>query len=195
MNALEAADKAVSLLLSAFKHGNQRDQILSAARRLAFIPGGRIKACNHLLTLADKYADHVDSRMRFKSERTYYKANISAEFGSIDMLLARDILAPEWKALAQERNSDGSDWDAFNLKVKAIRVAWKVDRHFKKRPYLLFRTFLMASRCNKRRLAGTLATKAVGHLLPVELVDMVRDAICSTKKVRRHIQILNVRND
>jgi len=62
-------------------------------------------------------------------------------------------------------------------------VRKKVDAAFDNGLYPMISSLGMLHACEMRRLSGVLATKTVGHLLPPELVEMVRDSIQGEEEV------------
>lgn len=155
-------------------------------RRLANLDDdGRLKAMELLLEAADDYCSE-NGMFNFKRLPEDYHDG-GEELIPMEKLMC-DLIREQYTASQRSK----TDWVPEELmekmnEVRSERYACEVD--FGEcdptdREHLFDESLSLLEIVWSRRVATVLATRAVGHLLPPELVDMVRDCICSDVELR-----------
>ena len=187
----EAAYDGVRLLISTFDHSGLKSRNLDAIKTLASMPGGVTKARDALLLFANKYVDYILWRREVDEEPPKYKfynrGITTCYFSDVDTLFAREVLGRKWKALAIEAGRQSSRWKAAKVQKMLRRINRRFDTEFNKTPDLFARSEELLRRCKRRQVAGMLAFRAVGHLLPPELVEMVQEEMHSAENIKVYI--------
>lgn len=183
--ALAAADRGVNILLDIFGNSGMKKRVLCSIKHLVSVPGGQQLASTYVLTFADKHVAYI-LEQRAVAEETdgvqWYDENITPTyFANIDELLCKDILSPNWKALAYPTQDNG--WNSGAIIKNINDVNKKISADFDEPLELLGRSLALVHGCEMRRLSAVVAMKAVGHKLPPELVELVRDCICGEEEV------------
>ncbi|KAK5128895.1 hypothetical protein LTR85_000228 [Meristemomyces frigidus] len=185
-SALEAAihDVEISLRTDSSRRGNE---VLKAIESLASIPGGDFRACKYTFALARKLATKLGTDGG-RWITPYLMAEwVVREFKDMDHVLAAKILASKWKTLCSAEKTDGNGWTGHQV-LRCIRqVNGKFEQYVSPDLDVSSGSAGFVHRCEKRRLAGIVATMVAGHLLPPELVEMIREEVYSEGEVEGYV--------
>jgi len=108
-----------------------------------------------------------------------------ADCAVFDKALLEHVLSKKWKALSRDEEAKEDEWDPVQVREDLMGLQERLARQLEQSPPKLFeRSCRLLVRCRKRRSAGFVTTKAVGHLLPAELVDLFRYAFYSADNIK-----------
>lgn len=175
----------IKMLSSPRSHRDRACTAVKYIRRLGNLPDGLTKAMKLLVEIADGYCTENGER-NFTSDEAGYRSG-KPEIDLMDKLMC-DLIREHYTAVQISK----VEWDTDQLleeiaEVREERYPCEMDFGEcdpRDRENAFENSIDLLELIESRRVATMLASKVTAHLFPPELVDMVRDYICSDEELR-----------